>query len=132
MCKRSRSFYILRIVPDFSPYWGPVKDKLAVLFYFRRGISNAICDPVLYLLRKGWNMSLIHDGTIQFQDLKIVVAMQYSTLSETGSQFIFLKWAAPTWERGGEIKQRRMYLFCPVLSLCSTFLLRRWNHDTQR
>ena len=59
-----------------------------LVFVFCRRISNAICDPVLYFLFEGLNI-LLYDGTIPFQYLKTVVAMQDSTLPETGSQFIF-------------------------------------------
>ena len=62
------------------------------VFVFRRGMSNAICDLVLYLQSECLNISWIYPGTIPFQYLKMVFAMQYSTLSLTGSQSIFLKW----------------------------------------
>ena len=39
----------------------------------------------------GLNISLIYDGTIPFQYLKTVVAMQDSTLLETNSQYVFSK-----------------------------------------
>ena len=59
--------------------------------FFVGGISNVICDLALYLLNEGLNKSLIHDGIIPFKYLGTVVAMQDSTLSETGSQFILPK-----------------------------------------
>ena len=61
------------------------KKKLDVLYIFCRGILNAIFNLVLYLLYEGLNISLIYDGTIPFQYLKAIVAMQDSTLTETGS-----------------------------------------------
>ena len=67
------------------------------VFVFRRGISNAICDIVLYLLIEGWNIPLINHGTVPFQYLKTVVAMQDSALSKSGSQFICLKRVLPMW-----------------------------------
>ena len=39
----------------------------------------------------GLNILLIYDGTISFQYLKSVVAMQGSTLSETWGQLVYLK-----------------------------------------
>ena len=105
----------------------PEKTKHVALFFFRRDISNGICDLVLYLLSDGWNMSWIYDGTIPFLYLKIVVAMQASDLSGTGSQFIFLKWAASMWEPGGKSKQRRVHLFYAVWNLCFRYLLRSGN-----
>ena len=39
----------------------------------------------------GLNISLTYDGTIPFQYLKTVVAMQDSTLLETDSQYVFSK-----------------------------------------
>ena len=44
-----------------------------------------ISDVVLYLLSEGWKKSLIFDGTISFQDLKMAVFMQDTTFSESGS-----------------------------------------------
>ena len=58
-------------------------------------MPNAICDLVLYLLYEDLNIALIHDGTIPFQYLKIVVARHDSSLSETGSQFIFQRSVTP-------------------------------------
>ena len=37
--------------------------------------------------------------------------MQDSTFPGTGSQFIFVKWAARMWKWGGKSKQRRMHCF---------------------
>ena len=72
--------------------FGPRKVKACCsVFAFGRDISNAICNQVLYLLYEGLNISLIYEAIILFQYLKTVVAMQDSTLSKTGSQFIFLR-----------------------------------------
>ena len=105
----------------------PEKKNMLPCFFFCRDISNGICGLVLYLLSDGWNMSWIYDGTIPFLYLKIVVAMQASDLSGTGSQFIFLKWAASMWEPGGKSKQRRVHLFYAVWNLCFRYLLRSGN-----
>ena len=44
MCKRSRSFYIFSAVTYFSSYFRSKKNQFAVLYFFFRGISGAICD----------------------------------------------------------------------------------------
>ena len=96
MCERCRSFYILSDVTYLSPYFRenvamcPRKASCPV-FVLCRDASNTICDLALY---DGLNI-LIHDGTIPLQCFKTVVAMQDSTLLETGSRFIFFKSAAP-------------------------------------
>ena len=88
------------------------KDKFFCLeFFFRRGMSNAICDLVLYLQSEGLNISWIHPGTIPFQCLKTVFAIRYSTLSLTVSQFIFLKYDRSIWDLGGKFKQKRIICF---------------------
>ena len=72
--------------------FGPTKDKFFFpAFIFRTGLSNGICDLVLYLQTGGLNISLIYTGKIPFQYLKTVFAIQYYTLSLTASKFIFLK-----------------------------------------
>ena len=45
--------------------------------------------------------------------IKTVVAMQDSTLSETGSQFIFWRWIVSMWELGGD----------PKIGICICFVL---------
>ena len=97
------TFLILR--PILDHIFGPKKDKpLCPVFVFRRGMSNAICDLVLYLQSEGLNISWIYPGTIPFQYLKTVFAIQYSALSLTGSQFIFLKWNRSIWDLGGKFR----------------------------
>ena len=77
----------------------------------------------------GFNISLIYDGTIPFQYLKTVVAMQDSALLETDSQYVFSKWVPPMWERWGTSKQRRMHLICIAFdSFSFIYLLKRENH----
>ena len=68
---------------------GQENGKACCPVFFCGGILYAICNIPLYLLSESWNMYLIFDGTISFQYLKILVAMKDSTLSETGSQYIF-------------------------------------------
>ena len=79
---------------------GPILDNIfcpkndiifCPVFSFRKGMSNAIYDLLLCLQSEGLNISWIYPGTIPFQYLKTVFATQYSTMSLTGSQFIFLK-----------------------------------------
>ena len=55
------------------------------------GVSNAICDLVLYLQSESLNISWISPGRISFQYLNTVLTIQFSTLSLAGGQFIFLK-----------------------------------------
>ena len=50
------TFFILGPILDHS--FGPKKDKFfCPVFVFRRGMSNAICDLVLYLQSEGLNIS---------------------------------------------------------------------------
>ena len=50
------TFLILGSILDLS--FGPKKDKLfCPVIVFRRGMSNAICDLVLYLQSEGLNIS---------------------------------------------------------------------------
>ena len=67
------TFLVLRLV--LVHILGPGKDVCYPVLVFRRGISNAICDLVLYLLYGGLKISLIYDGTIPLQYLKTVVVM---------------------------------------------------------
>ena len=100
-------------------------DKLfCPTFVFRRGISNATCDIVLYLQSEGLNISWIYPGTIPFQYLKTVFAIQYSTLSLTGSQFIFLKWDGLIWDLGGKFSQKWIHLFWAFEVLVFNFSLK--------
>ena len=58
MHKRRRCFNIFDTSADFEPYFWPKKDKLfCPVFVFRRGMSNAICDLVLYLQSEDLNIS---------------------------------------------------------------------------
>ena len=65
--------------------FSPKKDKACRPVFFLR---NTICDLVLHLFLEGLNISLIYDGRVLFQYLKTAVAMEGSSLSETGKQFI--------------------------------------------
>ena len=66
------------------------KDKLfCPVIVFRRDMSNTICVSVLYLSNEVFNISWTYPGIIPFHYLKMVFAIQYSTLSLTGSQFFF-------------------------------------------
>ena len=74
---------VLILGPILDHVFGPKKDKLfCPVFLFCRGMSNAICDLLLYLQSVGLNNSWIYPGTIPFQYLKMVFAIQYSTLSD--------------------------------------------------
>ena len=80
-----------------------------ILFFpivvFRRGISNASCGLVLYLLKEGLKISSKQNGVSWFQNLKTVALVQVSTLCSTGSQFILLKCMAEIWVRRERSKQ---------------------------
>ena len=103
MCKRSCCRILVQIF-DLS------KDKVCYhVLVFRRGVSNAICDLVLYLLY-GLNKSLIYDGAISFLYSKTIVAMQGSTfrhweplhVSKIGCTYVKAR---------GSSKHRRVHLF---------------------
>ena len=92
MHKKDHILTVLILQSILDHIFGPKKEKLFYpVFVFRRGMFSPICDLVLYLQSEGLNISSIYPGTIPFQYLKTVFAIQYSTLSLTGSQFLFLK-----------------------------------------
>ena len=123
MTSLTQTFLILG--PILDHIFGPKKDKLfRHVFVFRRGMSNAICDLVLYLQSEGLNISWIYPGTIPFQYLKTVFAIQYSTLSLTGSQFIFLKWDGSIWDLGAKFREKRIHLFWKFWSLSFKLFLK--------
>ena len=116
--------------PILDHIFGPKKDKFfCPVFVFRRGMSNAICDLVLYLQSEVLNMSWIYPGTIPFQYLKTVFAIQYSTLSLTGSQFIFLKCNESIWDLRGKLWQKRINLFWAFWSLSFKFFFKKGNYE---
>ena len=85
--------------PILDHIFGPKKDNLfCPVFVFRRSMSNAICDHVLYLQSEYLNIPWAYPGTIPFQYLKMVFAIQYSPPSLTGSQFIFQFIYGSVWE----------------------------------
>ena len=115
--------------PILDHIFGPKKDKLfCPVFVFRRGMSKAICDLVLYLQSEGLNILWIYPGTIQFQYLKTAFPIQYSTLSQTGSQFIFLKRDGSIWDPGGKFRQKRIYLLWAFWNVSFKFFLKRANN----
>ena len=67
MHKRRRCSNILILGPILDHIFGPKKDKLfCPVFVFRRGMSNAICDFVLYLQSEGLNISRIYPVPVLF------------------------------------------------------------------
>ena len=68
------------------------------------------CRLVLYLQSKCLNISGIYPGKIPFQYLKMVFAINYSTLPLTGSQFIFLKWV--DWYEISEVNLGKNEYIC--------------------
>ena len=89
-----------------GPYFGPKKDKLFYpVFVFRRCMSNAICDVVLYLQNKGLKHFMnIYPGTVPLQYLKTVFIIQYSVLSVTRNQLSFLKCDGSIWNIRGKFR----------------------------
>ena len=84
MHKRTQLSNIFDTSVYFGTYFGLKKDKLfCPVFVFCKGMSNTICDIVLYLQSEGLIISCIYPGTTQFQYLKTVLAIHYSTLSLT-------------------------------------------------
>ena len=70
-------------------------------------------------------------GTIQFQYLKTVVAIQDCPLSESRSEFMISRWIVPIWEGGVRSKQKSLRLFFATWNLRFRFLLRSKNHDME-
>ena len=104
------TFLILK--PILSHIFGPKKNKLfCPVFVLCRDMSNTICDLVLYLPSEGLNISWIYPGTSSSQYLKAVFAIQYSPLSLTTNQFIFLKWDGSIWDLEGKYRQKQIHLF---------------------
>ena len=129
--RRCSKIFDTRLI--FDHIFGPKKNKLfCPVFVCHRGMSNVICDLVLYVQSEALNISWIYPGTIPFQYLKIVFAIHYSTLSLTGSQFPFLKWDRLIWDLGGKLRQNRIHLFCAFWSFCFNFFLKRRNHKEDR
>ena len=121
------TFLILGSILDHI--FGPKKDKLSFhVFTFRRGMSNAICDLVLHLQSEGLNISWIYPGATPSLKLKTVLAIQYSTLSLTGSHFIFLKCDWSIWDLRRIFRKKRMILFEAFWSLSFKFFFKRGNH----
>ena len=130
-CIKKDDFLIFLILePIFDHIFDPEKGKLfCPVFVFRRGMYNGICDLALYLQSEGLNISWTYPGTIPLQYLKAVFAIQYSTLSLTGSQLIFLKWDGSIWDLGGKFRQKRIHLFWAFWSLSFKFFFKRGNHE---
>ena len=128
--KEDQVVTFLILGPILDHIFVPKEDKLfCPVFVFRRGMSSAICDLVLYLQSEGLNISWIYPGTTPFQYLKTVFAIQYSTLSLTGSQLIFLKWDGPIWDLGGKFRQKRIRLFWAFWSFSFNFFFKRGNQE---
>ena len=116
--------------PILDHIFGPKKDKLfCPVFVSRRGMPNAIHGLVLYLQSEGLNISWIYPGTIPFQYLKTVFTIQYSTLSLTGSQFIFLKWDRSIGDLGGKFRQKWIHLFWAFWSLSFKFFFKKTHKN---
>ena len=109
--------------------FGPKKVKLfCPILVFRRCMSNAICDLVLYLQSEDLNISWIYPGTTPFQYLKMVYTIQYSTLSLIAIKFNFLKCSGYVWDLAGKFRQKWIHLFWASWSLSFKFFFKRENH----
>ena len=76
-CKENVVFTIFIIGFIFDHIFESKKNKLfSPVIIFHRGMSNAICDLVLYLQSEGLNISWIHPHTVPFQYSKTVFAIQ--------------------------------------------------------
>ena len=96
-----------------------------------------ICFPQLYAqchlwscaISAKWRLTFHEYILVQFysasQYLKTVFAIQYFTLSLTGSQFIFLKGDRSVWDLGGKFRQKRINLFWLFWSLSFKFFVKR-------
>ena len=122
-CVKEAILFIFLVRLTLFHIFGPRKDKVCC------PVSNANWYLVLYLLYDNLNISSIFDGTIPFQYLKTLLAIQDSTRSETGSHFVFQRWIINIREQEARSRQKRMHLFCTAWSLCFRFLLRKENHD---
>ena len=128
--KRRRCSNILMLGSLLDHILGPKKGKFfCPVFVFRRGMSNAICDLVLYLQSEDLNISWIYPGTIPFQYLKTVFAIQYSTLSLTGNQFIFQKWDGLIWDLRVKFRQKQIHLFWAFWILSFKVFFKRGNNE---
>ena len=49
---------ITLLIPGYQIIFGPRRDKLfCLVFFFHKGLSNVICDPVLDMQSEGLNIS---------------------------------------------------------------------------
>ena len=121
------TFFILG--PIWTIFSALSRISFFALYLFSAEVYLVPSVILCYIYRmKALNISWIHPGTIPFQYLKTVFAIQYSTLSLIGSQFIFLKWRGSILDLGGEFRQTRIHLFWAFWSLSFKFFHKRGNH----
>ena len=87
-CVKAVAAVFMFLFQIFGPRNGIFFCPLIVL---QSGISNVICDLVLWLFTEGINISFRQDDAIPCQYLKTIVVHSY-TLRSTRSLSIFLKW----------------------------------------
>ena len=130
MHKKDEALIFLIIGSILDYIFGPKKDKLfCPVFVFYKSMSNAICHLVLYLETEDLNISWIYSGTTPFEYLKTVLAMHYSILWPTGSQFIFFKCNRYIWDLGVKFREKRIHLFWAFWILSFKFSFKRRNHE---
>ena len=112
--------------PNFWPYEG-------------RAFLPCICFPQRYVQRHLWSCAISAEWrfkhfmniscTIPFHYLKTVFTIQYSTLSLSRSQVIFLKCDGSIWDLGGKFRQKWIHMFWAFWSLSFKFFFKRGNHE---
>ena len=129
-------FLILR--PILDHILGSKKDKLfSPVFVYRWGMSNAICDLVLYLQSEGLNISWIYPSTTPSQYLiknGIRSTVFYSITNQKPVYFSkvldgYDRYGS-IWDLGGKFRVKQIHLFCWALwSLSVKFFSKRGNHE---
>ena len=79
-----------------------------------------------------WSSIIPIEWRPEYVRLKLitVVVIQDSTLSESGSKFIILKWVAPMWEQGVVVLTKDLRICFVLFGACVfRFLLKRKKHD---
>ena len=96
-------------------------------FSTETGMSNVIYLE-LYLKSESLNILWIYLGTIPFQRLKTLFAIQCSNISLAVSQIIFLKCNESTRDLGGKFKPKQIHLFWTFLKF-DKFFFNRGKHE---
>ena len=87
---------------------------------FLKSISEAICDLVLFVSRKGMENYFSKNCEVSFQYLKTLLSTRFSVLSFVGSNLISLNSLSPLVCQELIFEQKQIYLFCVT---CIFFLI---------